>query len=370
MADDGRRILHCDMDCFYAAVHMRDDPSLRGKPVVIGGSPQGRGVIAAASYEARAYGLHSAMPAARAVRQCPHAVFIRPEFPRYRRESEAIFAILREITPIVQPASLDEAYLDVTDALDRFGSATAAAQTIRRRVWEERRLTVSVGVAPNKLVAKIASDFRKPDGLTVVRPGQVRDFLAPMPVRRLHGVGPATEAALTEMGVRTIADLRRVPSALLRARFGQYGGVLHAHAHGDDDRPVRTHRDRKSLGHERTYARDLADLDAKDAELARLATKVAEGLHERELSAQTLTIKVRYSDFTTRSRSRSLPFPTAVEARIAGIAQSLLRTTEAVRRPVRLLGVTAANLVPGAPEQLQLFADADGPIDDNASGAI
>ncbi len=218
-----RRILHCDMDCFYAAVHMRDDPTLAGRPVVVGGDPKGRGVVAAASYEARSFGIHSAMPAAQAVRLCPNAVFLEPDFSRYRRESAAIFAIYREVTPLVQPLSLDEAYLDVSRHLGAFPSATAIAKEIRHRVREERRLTVSVGVAPNKLVAKIASDFRKPDGLTVVRPGEVEAFLAPLPVRRLHGVGPSSEQALLELGVHTVAELRALSLDRLLARFGHWG---------------------------------------------------------------------------------------------------------------------------------------------------
>ena len=350
-----RRILHCDMDCFYAAIHMRDDPSLRGQPVVVGGSPAGRGVIAAASYEARRYGLRSAMPAARAVKLCPHAVFIKPEFPRYRAESEAIFAIFRRFTPILQPASLDEAYLDVSDHLEPWGSATAVAREIRRRVREERRLTVSVGVGPNRLVAKIASDYRKPDGLTVVRPRRVQAFLDPLPVRRIHGVGPATEKALRELGVETIADLRALDLELLKRRFGSHGQGLYQRSRGIDERPVRTHRERKSLGHERTYPRDLATLAEMDAQLEDLAARIAAGLERCELGARTVTVKVRYPDFTTLTRARTLEAPTSSPERIARVARGLLRQTEAARRKVRLLGVTGSGLSHGEPEQLRLF---------------
>ncbi len=350
-----RRILHCDMDCFYAAVHMRDDPSLHGKPVVIGGSPTGRGVIAAASYEARRYGLRSAMPATRAVKLCPQAVFIKPEFPRYRVESEAIFAIFQEFTPIFQPASLDEAYLDVSDHLDPWGSATAVAREIRRRVHEERRLTVSVGVGPNRLIAKIASDFDKPDGLTVVKPHRVRAFLDPLPVRRIHGVGPATEKALHELGAKTIADLRRLDLEVLKRRFGSHGRGLYHRCRGVDERPVRTHRERKSLGHERTYARDLATLGEMDAQLDDLAARVAAGLERREIGARTVTVKVRYGDFTTLTRARTLDAPTASPGRIARLAKVLLRQTDAGKLSVRLLGVTGSGLSSGEPEQLRLF---------------
>lgn len=353
-----RRILHCDMDCFYAQVHMRDDPKLRGKPVVIGGSPQGRGVVAAASYEAREYGVRSAMPAARAVQRCPHAIFLKPDFPRYRAESEKIFEILGSFTPVIQPASLDEAYLDVTEHLEPWETATRVAQEIRRRVWEERRLTVSVGVGPNRLVAKIASDYHKPDGLTVVRPKQVRRFLDPLPVRRLHGVGPATEARLEVFGVKTIADLRKLEAGVLEARFGRHGRILYEFARGIDERPVRTHRERKSLGHERTYAQDLEGYAPMDEQLEWLAAKVAEGLEERELSARTVTVKVRYPDFTTLTRSRTFLDPVVSKGAITTTAKELLRQTDAGRtQRVRLLGVTASGLERGEAVQLWLFDD-------------
>ncbi len=351
-----RRILHCDMDCFYAAVHMRDDPTLRGRPVVIGGDPAGRGVVAAASYEVRRFGVRSAMPAAEALRRCPQAVFLRPDFPRYRRESQALFALFRELTPLVQAVSIDEAYLDVTDHLGRFASATAVARAIRRRVREERGLTVSVGVGPNRLVAKIASDHGKPDGLTVVPPGAVERFLAPLPVRRLHGVGPATERSLGELGVATVADLRRLPAERLTARFGRHGTLLWEFARGIDERPVETHQERKSLGTETTYATDLVAVAAMEVEIERLAAEVAAGLERRELAGRTVTLKVRYADFTTVTRSRTLAAPVAGAATLARHARELLQRTEAARRPVRLLGVTASNLVGGV-WQLPLFGE-------------
>ena len=297
------------MDCFYAAVHVRDEPSLAGKPVAVGGSPGGRGVVAAASYEARRYGVRSAMPSAQAARCCPGLIFIHPDFSRYRVESQAIFAIFREFTPLVQPASLDEAYLDVTEHLGEWGSATAIAREIRRRVREERRLTVSVGVGPNRLVAKIASDFDKPDGLTVVRPEQVEDFLAPLPVRRLHGVGPATERTLVEMGASTVAELRKVPVEALVRRFGKWGESLAALAWGRDERPVTVDRERKSLGTENTFERDLRDLGLVTAEVEKMAEEVAESLQRRQLLARTVTLKVRYGDFVTITRSHTLPVP-------------------------------------------------------------
>ncbi len=350
-----RRILHCDLDCFYAAVHMRDDPALRGKPVVVGGSPDGRGVVAAASYEARRFGVHSAMPAARAVRLCPDAIFLKPDFRRYRRESEQVFAIYRELTSLVQAVSIDEAYLDVTDDLGALGSATAVAREIRRRVREERGLTVSIGVAPNKLVAKIASDFDKPDGLTVVRPSRVEAFLAPLSVRALHGVGPATEEALRRLGVRTVEELRRLSLERLVERFGRHGQGLWEHARGIDERPVRIHRERKSLGKETTFREDLADVAAMERVIAELATSVAAGMERRGLGGCTVTLKVRYGDFTTITRAATRALPVSEGPEIAGVARELLHRTEAPRRPVRLLGVTVSKLVRTEEGQLWLF---------------
>jgi DNA polymerase-4 len=344
------------MDCFYAAVHMRDDPALRGLPVVIGGRPEGRGVVAAASYEARKFGIHSAMPSSRALRLCPQVVFIPPDFRRYSRESEKIFAIYREITPLVQAVSIDEAYLDVTDYLGEHGTATRVAKEIRRRVREERGLTVSVGVGPNRLIAKIASDFNKPDGLTVVPPHKIQSFLDPLPVRRLHGVGPATERALADLGILTVADLRTRPVEDLLDRLGlKHGRLLWEFAQGIDDRPVETHQERKSLGTENTYGEDLRDVAAMEEEIERMAAEVAAGLARRELAACTVTLKVRYSDFTTVTRSRSFTFPVHSTLPIALAARDLLLKTDASLRPVRLLGVTASNLVHGQMEQLWLF---------------
>jgi DNA polymerase-4 len=346
------------MDSFYAAVHQRDDPSLVGKPVVIGGDPSGRGVVAAASYEVRRFGVRSAMPSAEARRRCPRAVFIRPDFVRYRRESEAIFALYREVTPLVQAVSIDEAYLDVSDHLGAHGSATAVAKAIRARVREERGLTVSVGAGPNKLVAKIASDHGKPDGLVVVKPSHVEGFLEPLPVRRLHGVGPATERALGELGVTTVGDLRGLPVELLTSRFGRHGEGLFRFARGVDERPVETDRVRKSLGTENTYGRDLERREAMEEELVKMAHDVAASLEKREIAGRTVTVKVRYPDFVTVTRSQTLPAPTADAATVARLAVELLAKTDAGDRPVRLLGVTVSNLDSGGVWQLPLF-DAD-----------
>ncbi len=355
MGDEVRRILHCDMDCFYAAVHTREAPDLAGQPVVVGGNPSGRGVVAAANYEARRHGIHSAMPAAQALRLCPNTVFLRPDFELYRRESEPISAIYRKYTPLIQTLSLDEAYLDVSEHLGTFGSATAVAHDIRRRVREERNLTVSVGVGANKLVAKIASDYDKPDGLTVVRPGAAEAFLAPLSVRRLHGIGPATARALAELGVEKVAQLRTLSLDQLLARFGHHGRTLWEYARAIDERPVAAHHERKSLGMERTFQSDIKELAEMDGIVQEMATTLAAGLKRRNLCAANVTVKARYPDFTTVTRSHTL-IPTADGGRLASCASDLLRKTEAGQRSVRLLGVSVASLVPARLEQLELFA--------------
>ncbi|MFP4615981.1 MAG: DNA polymerase IV [Thiohalorhabdus sp.] len=352
-----RRILHCDMDSFFAAVHMRDEPHLREVPLVIGGDPDGRGVVSTANYAAREYGIHSAQPAATAKRLCPHAVFLRPELERYRRESRRIMAIFREFTEIVEPASLDEAYLEVTDRLAPYGSATAVAEAIRSRVREETGLTVSIGVSSSRLVAKIASDWDKPDGLTVVRPERVPDFLAPLPVRKLHGVGPATEEVLAGIGIATVAELRDRSREQLAEALGQFGLTLHDFARGIDPRPVGVPRERKSLGVEDTFQRDIEELEEMDRRLTTMAGHVAEQLAARGLRGRTVTAKVRFPDFRTLTRSQTLEGATADPGEIGAWARRLLRRTEAGQRPVRLLGVTVSNLedAEGTAEQFSLF---------------
>ena len=344
------------MDCFYAAVHMRDDPALAGQPVLIGGRPGGRGVVAAASYEARRFGVRSAMPSVTAQRLCPQAMFLRPDFPRYRAESQRIFEIFRDITPLVQGVSIDEAYLDVTPVLDGWGSATAVARELRLRIGAERGLTVSVGVGPNKLIAKIASDFDKPDGLTVVPPGRVESFLTPLSVRSLPGVGPATEKLLRRLGVRTVGDLRAWREKALVGRFGRYGRSLHRFARGVDERPVQTARQRKSLSSERTFETDLASAPEIECELRRLAAQVSKGLVGKDLLARTVSLKVRYSDYSTVTRAQTFVLPTADEATLAKSVLELARRTEARVRSVRLLGVGCSNLCPAGRGQLPLFA--------------
>lgn len=352
-----RRILHCDMDSFFAAVHMRDEPRLAEVPLVIGGDPDGRGVVSTANYPARAYGIHSAQPAATAKRLCPHAVFLRPDLERYRWESRRIMAIFREFTPVVEPASLDEAYLDISDHLAPYASATHVARAIRERVRADTGLTVSIGVSSSRLVAKIASDWDKPDGLTVVAPGQVEDFLAPLPVRKLHGVGPATERVLADLGIDTVADLRGRGREELAEALGQFGATLHEFAHGMDPRPVGVPRERKSLGLEDTFQTDITALAEMDPVLESMAAQVFDRLSGRGLTGRTVTVKVRYADFRTVTRSQTLARPAVDGGELAVWAQRLLRRTEAGDQPVRLLGVTVENLVEAGAggEQLGLF---------------
>jgi DNA polymerase-4 len=340
-----RRILHIDMDAFYASVEQRDNPSLKGRPVAVGGSPAGRGVVAAASYEARAFGVRSAIPMARAVRLCPSIVIVRPDFTKYRDASRAVFDIFRSVTPLVEPLSLDEAYLDVTE--NAWGEALG--KTVARRIKEEIRnatgLTASAGVAPNKFLAKIASAWKKPDGLTVIAPERMEHFLQRLTVDALWGVGPVTAGRLRERGIEKLLDVRRADPAVLREAVGSQCDWLRQLADGIDDRPVVPDREVKSSGTENTFSSDLIDLLQIRAEIDGMARDGAAWLERKSLLCRTVTIKVRYSDFTTITRSKSLLPPTRDAEAIVQRALALLERTEAGRRPVRLLGVSVHNLV-------------------------
>ncbi|HJN45124.1 MAG: DNA polymerase IV [Vicinamibacterales bacterium] len=345
MASPSRRILHLDMDAFYASVEQRDDVALRGRPVAVGGRPEGRGVVAAASYEARAFGVRSAMSMAKAVRLCPNLVVVRPDFSRYRRVSGQVFDMYRCVTPLVEPLSLDEAYLDVTENAWGEPLATTVAKRLKQWVRTETGLTVSAGAAPNKFLAKIASDWDKPDGLTVVPTQRVEAFLQKLPVEALWGVGPVTAKRLRKAGVARLVDVRTVEPRVLRDTVGSQAGWLRRLADGIDDRPVTPHRTVKSSGSENTYPEDLVDLATIREELDRMARRAADWLERRALLARTVTIKVRYSDFTTLTRSHSQRPATRNAGRIAARAMLLLGRTEAGTRPVRLLGVSVHNLI-------------------------
>jgi DNA polymerase-4 len=345
MPNATRRIIHIDMDAFYASVEQRDDPELRGRPVAVGGPAASRGVVAASSYEARAFGVRSAMPMARAVRLCPSLVIVRPDFARYRAVSQQVMAILRSCTPLVEPLSLDEAYLDVTDNLWGEPLATTVAKTLKALIHEQLNLTASAGVAPNKFLAKIASGWKKPDGLTVIAPERVEEFLRELAVEALWGVGPVTAKKLRAIGIERLLDVRSAEEERLRGAVGSLAGWLKSLSRGEDPRPVEPDRRRKSLSDETTYAEDLVDLDQIRGEIERIARRTAEGLEKRKLRARTVTIKVRYADFTTVTRSHTATAPTCNPTEIAARALALLDRTDAARRPVRLLGVGAHALL-------------------------
>jgi len=355
-----REIVHCDMDAFYASVEVRDNPDLAGKPVIVGGGEM-RGVVAASSYEARRYGVHSAMPVAAAKRLCPGGVFLPVRMFRYREVSDRIFGIFRRFTPLVEPVSIDEAFLDVTASVRLFGAPEAIARAIKAAVREETGLTVSAGVAPSKLVAKIASDLRKPDGLTVVPRGKVTEFLAPLPVGKLWGVGAVTQEALRRMGVATIGELSRVAPEILGARFGENGLHLHRLANGIDERAVETEREAKSVGHEDTYDADIRDPAAIRRELLGLADRVAARLRSHGVKGRTVTLKVKYADFTAITRAVTLPCATDDGGELYRNVVPLLAKTEAGRRPVRLLGISVSRLAGDEPvpettwDQMPLF---------------
>ncbi len=341
-----RRIIHIDMDAFYASVEQRDDAQLRGKPVAVGGSPASRGVVAAASYEARRFGVRSAMPMARAVRLCPELLIVRPDFAKYKAASEKVMEILHCATPLVEPLSLDEAYLDVTENAWGEPLAMTVAIRIKREIREKLSLTASAGVAPNKFLAKIASGWEKPDGLTVIAPERVESFLQKLPAEALWGVGPVTAKRLRSIGVIRLVDVRAVERSLLENAVGSLADWLVSLSHGIDDRPVEPSRERKSISSETTFARDLTDAGEIARELDALAAEVAASLARKGLVARTVTIKVRYADFTTVTRSHTAQGATSSAKSLSTRARALLERTDAARRPVRLLGVGAHGLSP------------------------
>ena len=351
-----RTILHVDLDAFYASVEQLDDPSLRGRPVVVGG-PSGRGVVCAASYEARRFGVRSAMPTAVARRLCPEGVFLPPRFDRYGELSAEVFAIYRSYTPLVEPLSLDEAFLDATRSRALHGDGPQIARSVKERVRRETGLTVSAGVADCKMAAKIASDLGKPDGLVVV-PEPTERFLAPLPVSRLWGVGRVTEAALSKLGVSTIGELARCPEALLVARFGVNGARMRALARGDDPRPVVPDEEAKSVGAEDTFERDLRGEEELWPHLLDQAERVARRLRESGRRGRTVTVKLKYSDFTQVTRRTTLPAPTDDGPTLCEAVRRDLRRAD-LSRPVRLTGVSVSGF--GEEEgQLGLFAGAPG----------
>lgn len=363
MSDRERRsILHCDLDAFYASVEQRDHPEYRGKPVIVGGGPNERGVVSAASYEARTFGVRSAMPLRVASRLCPDGIFVPGDRERYEQASDAVMALFAERTPLVQPISLDEAFLDVTATEHLFGGAVAIAMDLKARVRADLGLVLSVGVAANKLCAKIGSDLRKPDGLVIVPPGDEAAFLAPLELSRLWGVGPKTRELLERWGMRTIGDLAAFDLALLEGRLGDHGRSIWERAHGIDDDDVEPSMDPKSVGHEHTFDRDTLDRATIEGTLLRLSEGVGRRLREQELRGRTVTVKLRVAPFDTRSRQRTLANATDDDLAIYHAALDLLRDALGEDRaagrtsPVRLVGVSLSGLEAG--RQLGLFEHA------------
>ncbi|MBT4866402.1 MAG: DNA polymerase IV [Planctomycetaceae bacterium] len=351
-------ILHVDMDAFYASVEERDRPELAGKPLIVGGSPEGRGVVAAANYAVRKFGVHSAMPTATALKRCPHAIVVRPRMDRYADVSAAIRDLFIKYTPLVEPLSLDEAFLDVTGSEGLFGSAVEIAHKLKREIRESLKLVASVGVAPNKFLAKIASDLDKPDGLVVVDPDRVQEFLAPLPVRRLWGVGRVTGRVLEQLGVGTIGQLRQMPLDELRQRFGKSGEHLWELAHGIDDRAVIPDHEAKSISHETTFPADIEDPEVLRACLLGLTEQVARRLRQQSLRGRVVQIKLRFADFRTITRSKKLPQPTDSTELLWQTASKLLATSLTdTHVSFRLLGMGVSDIEHVRLSQGTLFDD-------------
>ncbi len=357
---DRRAILHCDLDAFYASVEQRDHPEFRGKPVIVGGGPNDRGVVSAASYEARVFGIRSAMPLRTAGRLCPDGIFVPGDRERYAEASDAVMGLFAERTPLVEPISLDEAFLDVTATEHLFGGAEAIARELKRAVRERLGLVLSVGVASNKLCAKVGSDLRKPDGLVVVPPGGEAEFLAPLELPRLWGVGPKTREVLEGWGLRTIGDLAAMDESVLEARLGEHGRAIWERAHGiDDGAVVADYGAPKSVGHAHTFDHDTLDTTKIESMLLGLAEGVGRRLREQELRGRTVTLQLRVAPFETRTRQRTLAQPTDDDLVIYRLARQLLRDALAEDRragrtsPVRLVGVSVSGIATG--RQLGLF---------------
>jgi DNA polymerase-4 len=348
-----RTILHADLDAFYASVEVLDRPELRGRPVIVGGDPDARGVVSAASYEARTFGVHSAMPLRTARRLCPQGVFLPGRFERYAEASLQVMRVFDSFTPLVEPISLDEAFLDVSGA--PAGDGPTIGRALKSRVRDDIGLVLSVGVATNKLVAKVASDLRKPDALVVVAPGEEAAFLAPLPVSRLWGVGPRVRQALADYGVTTIGQLAAVPEATLRRRFGRHGAELGQRARGIDPSPVVSGHAPKSIGHEHTFNVDVTERSGLDGTLLWLAESVASRLRRHHLAAGGVQLKLRYEGFETLTRQATLPQPTTDAHGLLEVVHRLLDRTLEPGRAVRLIGITGISLVDA--QQLTLFGD-------------
>lgn len=353
-----RQIIHIDMDAFYASVEQRDNPDLKGKPVVVGGKPHSRGVASTCSYEARKYGIRSAMPLAEARRRCPHAIFLPVDIPKYSQVSQQIHRIFEDYTPLIEPISLDEAFLDVTASLRLFGSARMIALEIKNRIKKELALTASVGIAPNKFLAKLASDIQKPDGFVVIKEEEIQAFLDPLPVERIWGVGPKTAEQLHQLNIKTIKDLKNMDEFSLQTHLGAAGSQLFYLARGIDNRPVEPDREIKSIGRETTFPEDLLEQEVLQTFLLDLSADVGRKLRKRSLKAKTVTLKVRFPDFSTVSRSKTLESHTDLDKVIFSKACLLLDELR-LKRPIRLIGVSVHNLT-SEETQHSLFEPDDG----------
>lgn len=341
-----RRIMHIDLDAFFVSVEQVLNPDLKGKPVVVGGKPDRRGVVAAASYEARAYGVHSAMPLLTASRLCPQAVFIEGNYQRYREASQKFMAILADFSPYLEPLGIDEAYLDATGFESLHGSINNMAQKIKRRVKDELGICASIGIASSKVVAKIASDASKPDGLLEVSPGDEHSFLAPMAVNKLPGIGRKSEQILKNLGISTIGQLAALPAGVLKSHIGAYGSLIHDHASGIDDRRVEPPAAAKSISRETTFARDTRDAEMVQATLRYLSERVGSELRQKVMLARCVALKLRYADFTTNTRQQTLPQPADTDQAIFTTGLKLLKNElQRGKQAVRLIGIGVSNLV-------------------------
>ncbi|GAA4332307.1 DNA polymerase IV [Mucilaginibacter gynuensis] len=359
-----RKIIHIDMDAFYASVEQRDNPELRGKPLVVGGPPEGRGgVVATASYEARKFGIRSAMPSKKALQLCPHALFVRPRFAVYKEVSQKIREIFSRYTDLIEPLSLDEAYLDVTDDKLNVGSAIEIAKQIKQAIKDELQLTASAGVSVNKFVAKIASDINKPDGLKFIGPSAIEAFMEQLPVEKFHGVGKVTADKMKKMGLHTGADLKKLTQDELTGRFGKVGKFYYQIVRGVDERAVQPHRETKSMGAEDTFAYDLTTVEEMNDELDKIAQAVYNRLLKYNLKGRTITLKIKYHDFRQITRNQSFPFPVGDLETIGNTAKQLLLASGIDDKRIRLLGISLSNFGEAAvkvkgdevSEQLKLF---------------
>ncbi|MEL7330859.1 MAG: DNA polymerase IV [Cyanobacteria bacterium J06560_2] len=350
-----RKIIHIDMDAFYASVEQRDNPDLRGRPVAVGGLPSQRGAVCAASYEARKFGIHSAMPSRSAIQRCEHLIFVKPRFEAYRAVSQQIRAIFFDYTDLVEPLSLDEAYLDVTVDKQQIGSAVAIAQKIRDRIKNELNLTASAGVSINKFLAKVASDLNKPDGLSLIAPDQAETFIENLPIEAFYGVGPATANKMKALGIHSGADLKSWRQAELIKAFGKVGSYYYKVARAEDNRPVNPNRPRKSIGAERSFFKDLNTVAQMESALMNVAEEVHQRLSTNKRQGYTLTLKIKYNNYDTITRSKTLEVLIKEKEEIFQLAKALLSGNLEANRPVRLLGITVSNLASPQPyNQLSL----------------